>query len=56
MELFRKCKTITLEEENKSSHRDIMKGKGRKLVNGCLFGRVLHPREVSKEGLKAALQ
>lgn len=57
-ELIRKCKAITLEEDKTSrvAMGEIMKGKGKKLVAGSLLGRVLHPRGVSREGLKSALQ
>lgn len=57
-ELICKCKAITLEEDKTSrvSIGEIMKGKGKKLVVGSLLGRVLHPRGVSREGLKSALQ
>ena len=56
--LIRKCKAINLGEGEKSrvAIGDVMKGKGRKLVSGCLLGKVLHPRGVSKEGIKLALQ
>ncbi|KAL9444112.1 hypothetical protein AB3S75_017317 [Citrus x aurantiifolia] len=57
-ELIRKCKAITLEDDKTSrvAIGEIMKGKGKKLVAGSLLGRVLHPRGVSREGLKSALQ
>ncbi|KAK9178519.1 hypothetical protein WN943_027710 [Citrus x changshan-huyou] len=57
-ELIRRCKAITLRESEKSrvAIGDVMKGKGRKLVTGCLLGKVLHPRGVSREGIKSALQ
>lgn len=57
-ELIRKCKAITLEDgkESQVTVGNVMEGKERKLVEGCLLGKVLHPREVSKEGLKSALQ
>ena len=48
-ELIRRCKAITLRESEKSrvAIGDVMKGKERKLVTGCLLGKVLHPRGVS---------
>lgn len=57
-ELNRKCKAISLEEEtvSKIAISDIMNGKGRELVYGCLLDRVLHPKGVNREGLKSTLQ
>lgn len=51
-ELIRKCKAITLEEDKTSrvAIGEIMKGKGKKLVAGCLLGKVLHPRGVQQRG------
>ena len=56
--LIRKCKTITLEEgkANKVVVGNVMIGKGRKLMERCLLGKVLHPRRVSREGLRSVLQ
>ena len=57
-ELICKCKTITLEEgkANKVVVGNVVTGKWRKLMEGCLLGKVLHLRGVSREGLRSALQ
>ncbi|KAH9724503.1 putative reverse transcriptase/RNA-dependent DNA polymerase [Citrus sinensis] len=48
-ELIRKCKAINLGEGENSrvAIGEVMKGKGRKFVFGCLLGKVLHPRGVN---------
>lgn len=53
-ELIRKCKVITLEEgkESKVVVGNVMEGNARELVEGCLLGKVLHLRGVTREGLK----
>ncbi|KAL9453740.1 hypothetical protein AB3S75_009362 [Citrus x aurantiifolia] len=57
-ELIRKGKAITLEvgKANKVVVGNVMTGKERELMEGCLLGKVLHLRGVSREGLKSALQ
>ncbi|KAH9658540.1 hypothetical protein KPL70_023537 [Citrus sinensis] len=57
-ELIRKCKAITIREEDKSrvTLEASMKAKKEKALANCLVGKVLLTRVVNKEGMKIALQ
>ncbi|XP_024036844.1 uncharacterized protein LOC112096879 [Citrus clementina] len=57
-ELIRKCKAITIREEDKSkmSLGVNMKEQRGQVLAGCLMGKVLLSRGVNREGLKVALQ
>ena len=57
-ELIRKCKVITIREEDKArvTLEVNLETKKEKMLAGCLVGKVLLTRGVSKEGLKTALQ
>ncbi|KAK9218225.1 hypothetical protein WN943_006862 [Citrus x changshan-huyou] len=57
-ELIRKCKAITIREEDKArvTLEVDLKTKKERMLAGCLMGKVLLSRGVNKEGLKAALQ
>ncbi|KAL9437563.1 hypothetical protein AB3S75_023434 [Citrus x aurantiifolia] len=57
-ELIRKCKAITLKEEetDKISFIGNMRKKGEKLAAHCLIGKILLSREVNTEGLRTAMQ
>ncbi|KAL9436889.1 hypothetical protein AB3S75_022854 [Citrus x aurantiifolia] len=57
-ELIRKCKAITIKEEDKSkvSLGVNMKEQRRQVLAGCLMGKVLLSRGVNREGLKVSLQ
>ena len=57
-ELIRKCKAITIREEEKSkmSLGVNMKEQRGQVLAGCLMGKVLLLRGVNREGLKVALQ
>ena len=56
-ELIRKCKAITIREEDKSrvTLEASMKAKKEKALANCLVGKVLLMRVVNKEGMKIAL-
>ena len=57
-ELIRKCRAITIREEDRTqmSVKVNMKAKRREVLAGCLVGKILLSRSVNKEGLKSALQ
>ncbi|KAL9462179.1 hypothetical protein AB3S75_000225 [Citrus x aurantiifolia] len=57
-ELIRKCKAITIREEDRPqmSVEVNTKAKRREVLAGCLVGNVLLSRSVNKEGLKSVLQ
>ena len=57
-ELIRKCKAITIREEDKArvTLEVGLKTKKERMLAGCLMGKVLLSRGFNKEGLKAALQ
>ncbi|XP_024043038.1 uncharacterized protein LOC112099799 [Citrus clementina] len=57
-ELIRKCKAITIREEDKArvTLEVDLKTKKERMLARCLMGKVLLSRGVNKEGLKAALQ
>ena len=57
-ELIKKCRAITLEEEeeDKVSFASKMKAKGIETIERCLLGKVLITRVVNKEGLQVAMQ
>ena len=56
-ELIRKCKVITIREEDKSrvTLEASMKAKKEKALANCLVGKVLLTRGVNKKGMKIAL-
>ncbi|KAH9783363.1 hypothetical protein KPL71_009281 [Citrus sinensis] len=57
-ELIRKCKAITIREEDKGriTLEVNLKNKKEQMMAGCLVGKVLFTKGVNKEGLKAVLQ
>ena len=57
-ELIRKCQEISLSGERRGSVslKNKMKVAGKKIVDGCLVGKVMVNREVKIVGLKTALQ
>ena len=57
-ELIRKCRAITIREEDRTqmSVKVNMKARSREVLAGCLVGKVLLSKSVNKEGLKSALQ
>ncbi|KAL9437045.1 hypothetical protein AB3S75_022980 [Citrus x aurantiifolia] len=57
-ELIRKCRAITIREEDRTqmSVEVNMKARNREVLAGCLVGKVLLSKSVNKEGLKSALQ
>ena len=57
-ELIRKCKAITIREEDKAkiTLEVNLKNKKEQMMAGCLVGKVMLTKGVNKEGLKAALQ
>lgn len=57
-ELIRKCKALSIreEEKNRVTLEVKMKEKREKVLAGCLMGKILLPRGVHKEGFKIALQ
>lgn len=57
-ELIRKCKAITLKEEetDKISFIGTMRRKGEKLAAHCLIRKILRSREVNTEGLRTSMQ
>lgn len=57
-ELIKRCIVIRLSEKEKGrvTFKSKMKVKGKKIVAGCLIGKVLNTRGVSIEGLKIAMQ
>lgn len=56
-EPIKKCKAISLngETRGKVTFKSEMKGKGKKILAGCLVGKALLNREVKNEGFKTAL-
>lgn len=57
-ELIKRCIVISLSEKEKGrvTFKSKMKAKGKKIVVGCLIGKVLNTRGVSIEGLKIDMQ
>ena len=57
-ELIRKCKAITIREEDKAkiTLEVNLKNNKEQIMAGCLVGKVLLTNGVNKDGLKAALQ
>ncbi|KAL9427056.1 hypothetical protein AB3S75_033778 [Citrus x aurantiifolia] len=57
-ELIRRCKSITLKEEEDDAVMFIggMKKDGERVAAHCLVGKILLNRDVNKEGLRYAMQ